>query len=536
MYGKRHGLWRLALAIVLVAALAWGCGPQVVDTDDPKEPDEPDDKYGGTLVAAVNTNPAGLDIHVTTETVCTNIMKHVYEALFTTDSDLMLVPHLVDTFEVNEDSTDYLFHLRSGVKFHNGDEMEAADVVASFERWGQLCGRGRTMFADEVKDLIVEDRYSFRLVLNQPNAVLPLVFSDFQSQYVAIMPETIARQYFDKPIDNDDDIIGTGAFKVVEFIPDVHTRLDRFADYSARDEEPDGLSGRRVAYVDTILFRPIPDAMVRLSSVEVGESHHASVMPADEFPRISADPNVNVVLNPLTNHQIAFINMRSGVLAESRLLRQALLAALDLEEIMYAAYGSDDLWEINPSTLVRAYPLWTDAGSELYNTADAELAKQLLAEANYDGTPIVWLGTTDNMQYYAATLAAAAQLERVGFNIDVQIYDWPTVHALRADPEAWNVFNTVMGARPDPVIKPHFNPHWGPYWDNERMLELIAGMRGEMDFAKRMELNEELHRLIATEVPFIVFGQFYPFDVLSPKVMDFDYSSGSALFFHAWLR
>ena len=91
----------------------------------------------------------------------------------------------------------------------------------------------------------------------------------------------------DKPIK---EYIGTGPFRFVEHKPDRHIRVARFKEYAARAEPPDGAGGKRTAWVDEILFMPVPDVAVRLAGIESGEYHFAQSIKQDQYDRAQGQP------------------------------------------------------------------------------------------------------------------------------------------------------------------------------------------------------------------------------------------------------
>ena len=81
------------------------------------------------------------------------------------------------------------------------------------------------------------------------------------------------------------EFIGTGPYRFVEHRPDRHIKLARFKDYAARSDAPDGFGGKRTAYLDEILFIPVPDVAVRLAGVETGEYHYGQQIKQDQYDR-----------------------------------------------------------------------------------------------------------------------------------------------------------------------------------------------------------------------------------------------------------
>ena len=98
--------------------------------------------YGGRLRVATTGQPAGLDGHFVAQRTIGLIGWNMFEALFTFDADYDTVPMLAEGIEVSDDGLTNKITLRQGVPFHNGDEMRAADVVASFNRWAPVSSLG----------------------------------------------------------------------------------------------------------------------------------------------------------------------------------------------------------------------------------------------------------------------------------------------------------------------------------------------------------------------------------------------------------
>src|SRR5438477_8316941 len=123
-----------ALALLLVALT-------LVAPADAQAP-----KKGGALRVGMIGEPPTLDAHVTTATITREIGINMFETLFALDAKYQPVPLLVESYEVQDGGKRYVLKLRKGVKFHNGKELAAADVVASLNRWGAMSSIGKSVF------------------------------------------------------------------------------------------------------------------------------------------------------------------------------------------------------------------------------------------------------------------------------------------------------------------------------------------------------------------------------------------------------
>ena len=119
-----------------------------------QQPEGP--RTGGVFRVAMIGEPPTLDVHTTTAVIVQQITWHVYETLYTYDRQYNAIPLLVESHTVTDNGRTYVFRLRRGVKFHNGKELTAADVVASLKRWGRLATPGKQLWKNvegvEAKD------------------------------------------------------------------------------------------------------------------------------------------------------------------------------------------------------------------------------------------------------------------------------------------------------------------------------------------------------------------------------------------------
>ena len=128
-------------AMIGIAATAWTV-PQAAWAQEPS---------GGTLNIAITGEPPTLDAHQSTAFITQSIGWHIYEGLFTLDSNYDAVPMLAESYEFDEDRNTYVIDIRADVPFHDGTILDADDVIASLERWGDKSNYGRMMFDNVVE-------------------------------------------------------------------------------------------------------------------------------------------------------------------------------------------------------------------------------------------------------------------------------------------------------------------------------------------------------------------------------------------------
>lgn len=191
-------------------------------------------------------------------------------------------------------------------------------------------------------------------------------------------------------------------------------------------------------------------------------------------------------------------------------IRQAMYAALNMDEIMESAFYFKDLYQVYCGYIDDSVELWaTETGCEYHNQANPAKARQLLEEAGYDGTPIIILGMTEMGFLRHSTQVVANQLEAAGFNVDLQLTDQGTWLANYFNPGNWHMGVAIQSHLIEPTAFPWTNDVHTGWWQGEtpRKKELCALLHSETDHSKRFAIWEELHALRHYEAAGITFGK-----------------------------
>jgi len=468
--------------------------------------------YGGTFKYVTMETVLTVDPMVTSAVFPFTIGQHMFETLvqsITTGKDIY--PELADSWEISDDNLRYTFHLRRGVHFHDGSEMTSEDVLASVERWLEYGGRGGSL-KPYVDHLAAPDKYTFEVYLKRPFA--PILFLlGYGNGGPVIIPAEIARAAGPEPLAAE-QLIGTGPYKFGEWEPGVYVRLDRYDGYKPREETPYNRAGRRIAYFDHVEFLTVPETEARIAGVRNGEYDWAEYIPADLYENLAADPLLRVVkVQPVMWCQI-FFNTKEGLCA-NQTLRQAILATLDMDQILYVAYPPG-LGEVDGSIYPKGTPWYTTAGLDKFNQKNPVLGRQLAQQAGYKGEPIRFL--VPNMwPFYELAQAATAQLENAGFNIDFQVYDWAGLVARRRQPDKWEMF--ITGDSPtdvDPAVTYWMSPSYPGWWDTPEKNAILEEFVSTTDFEARYAAWEKFQALFYEQVPQIKLGNYHLIHVIAP--------------------
>src|SRR5215218_8349735 len=465
---------------------------------------------GGTLVIGKPYEITGYDPHTEANQTSWEIQAVVYESLVFLDDELNPVPGLAESWDTPDDRT-YVFHLRQGVKFHNGREMTADDVFFSLQRlltypeawWDTKMGPPRqldpaqstatalgTPVAGPEVGLTVEvtGPYEITATLSEPYA--PFLAS-LTGTSVSIVP---GAEVESGEIDLSTEMVGTGPFQLVEHIQDQRWVLGKFDDYWQQD----------LPYLDEVVWQVMTDEAARVAALRAGEIQLTMFENPKMLDLLASDPNVTTVVQAATNYYILFVNGNPPELSDER-VRQAISLGIDREQIKdVALFGrAHATGPIAAAFTQLARPL-----DEIpFYTRDVERAKQLLADAGYaDGLELQLLITP----VLAATIPIAelmkTQSAEIGINIEIVQRDLATFvdeyivqgtnqlaiswWAGYSDPylilleNSSNVSASILGIS-DPEVD-----------------ELIAASAGTVEPEDRLQVLRELEDAIATVAGF----------------------------------
>lgn len=489
---------------------------------------------GGKLVVASTGQPAGLDTHFSGQRTVTMITWNMYEALFTFDKEYATVPMLAEGMESSADGLTNTITLRQGVPFHNGEEMKAQDVIASFERWMPVSALGIAL-EPFFESITAVDDYTVELKTNKPVVALPSILAR-QAFGLSIHPKSVLDAAGDQPL-TDEGYIGTGPFKFVERQADRFTRLARFEDYVGLEGEPDGYAGAKNAYLDEIEFVPVPDEAARVAGLQAGDYHYLEEIIPDQIESIGEDPNVRIEILPPRSYGVVIMNTAAGMFTDQK-LRQAVQAAIDVESSGQVTHG-EGYFEPGPGIMMPQTAWDSDVSAELYDQNNPEKCQQILDEAGYDGTPIRLLCTMEDLGDYNAAVVAQQELEAGGFTVELEVSDEATLDDNLEDDNRWDMTTNAYVFRPDPMLIQAFAGCGADgKWCTPEKLALVETLQTETDPDARFAAFEEFQALFYEQAPAIKLVNNFGVAATSAKVQNLIESTHFELepeFSNCWL-
>lgn len=497
------------LCVAMIATMVAGCGSKS-DSDSKSTAASKSE-----LNIAIAANPPSLDPPTVNANVTGGIGIHIYEALFQMDENYEPQPVLAESYEVSDDGKVYTIKLRQGVKFHNGEEMTADDVVASMNRWVQLSAKAKTLIGGSVFEKV--DDYTVSLTVNEPSSDIIMVLAS-PIQFAAIYPKEVVDSATEE---GTSEYIGTGPYKVAEWKQDQYVKLEKYDDYQPAEGKSSGLAGAKEAQADTIIFNIVTDTSTRIAGVQSGQYDIAEDIPADQYKDLAADKNLTMDVRSGGTLNL-FLNTTEGVMTDIN-LRQAILAAMNCDDILMASYGDADLYKLNAGWSNPDDTQWgTDAGSEYYNQNDVEKAKELLAKSSYNNEKLVLVTTPEYDEMYNATLVLQEQLKAVGINAEVESYDFSTFMEHRADPKQFSMYITSNSYNMLPIQLSVLDEGWAGL-NAPEVTEGIQAIRSASSNEEARAAWEDLQTFIYEDGAASVIGHFTNVAAMNSKVENYEY-------------
>ncbi|HEX7039978.1 MAG TPA: ABC transporter substrate-binding protein [Trueperaceae bacterium] len=230
----------------------------------------------GTITVGAPTEPPTLDPQLDAGGPSSVVQESIFETLVAFDQNMVLQPHLATGWEVSDDGLEYTFTLREGVTFHDGTPLNAEAVKFTFDRaLGEVDGRQSryVTLLSQLDRVEVVDDLTVRFVLKQPFA--PFINNLAQLGNAIISPtayQELGDGFGRQPV-------GTGPFRIVEWVTGQSITLERNPDYWQ-----DGLP-----LLDGVVFRYIPDGSSRVIALESGEVDLILQVPEPDFLRLEAE-------------------------------------------------------------------------------------------------------------------------------------------------------------------------------------------------------------------------------------------------------
>lgn len=511
----------LCLAAAMVALVA-ACGGEEGGSGTAPDADGPV-TYGGVLLRAHATDPAGFDPVQDTSIAALDLIAPIYSQLVRLDPDApngALRPELAERWEVGENGRTITFHLRQGVQWHDGQPFIADDVVSHFNRVISppkgLFSSQRAPFLDVV-DITTPDASTVVFHTGNPSAGLLRSFAG--GHYMVVSKHVMERETAEDPRglrSNPEALVGTGPFTFAEYNQGSNFRVEKNPNYWDEGKP----------YLDGMEFFIMKDSAARFAALATGRVHTtpsgtASLTPtqAREARRDYAD-TIDVVEARGPFWMGAAFNVNREPFNDPR-VRQALSLAVDRAAYLTLVTGGEGGIGMTAGFSPPDTPLGlsSDQLAELPGygddrDADIERARLLLAEAGYpEGFSTSIMVRSDVPVWVNSALLFQDQWRKIGLDVRVDQAEFGASigRMLQGDYDVrigGIAFNTTD---PDHYLWAHFTtdgPNNLSYATDAEVDRLLEAQRVELDPARRRELAHAAETRLLTEVVPAVVGHY----------------------------
>ena len=469
--------WLLGVA----AALSYACG-----TPEAGVP-------SGAIIVGVRTGPNNLDPRLASDETSERVGELVFNSLLTIGADLRPQPMLAERID-NPDPLTYIVTLRRGIRFHDGHELTAKDVVFTY---GQMIdpsfvspAKGAYSSLKSVKAL---DDYRVEFTLKEPFSAFPIQLAGPPK----VVPAGAGPTFSEHPI-------GTGPYKFVRYAVDDQVVLAPFADYFEGAPKNGG-----------IVIRVLPDDTMRGLELQKGSIDLViNDLPPDIVHQFDGK-DFRIATSPGLDYSYVGIDMLDPVLKDKR-VRHAIGYAIDRKAIVqYLRRGL-----ARPATGLIPSQAWAYEPDIFQFTYDPNRSRQLLDEAGYkdpDGDGALprlrlslKIGNAEEVRLQATVIQQ--QLRDVGIDLDVRSYEFATMYAdvIKGNFQMFSL-QWVGGAMVDPdILRRVFHSTQTPpagfnrgHYSNpevDRLLDLASAATTE---AERKKYYGDAQKIIADDAPYI---------------------------------
>ncbi|MCC0023135.1 MAG: ABC transporter substrate-binding protein [Hyphomicrobiaceae bacterium] len=474
------------------------------------------------LVVGQIAEPAALDPHTVTAVNDFRILMNIYDGLVRYKSGTLEVePALATSWDISDDGTEYTFHLRDGVKFHDGTDFNAEAVKFNFDRmlkddhpYHDTGPFPLSFFFSSISEVTAIDPLTVKFTLSEPYA--PFLSNLAYPTGLIVSPAAV--EQYGKDFGRHPS--GTGPFKFVEWQSNARVVVERNDDYW------DGAPA-----LDAVIYRPITDANTRVAEMLSGGLDLMVEVPPDNVATFSNDPNFTVYEQAGPHLWFLILNAKDGPFANKE-VRQAVNYAVNKQALVDNVLQGTATVASGPTP-----PAFNWAYDETLDPYpyDPDKARQMIKDAGFEGAEVTFLvteGGSGMLDPIPMGTAIQADLEAVGLKVKIETYEWNTFLGIvnpglegkgdmaemawmTNDPDTLPFLALRTEAWPD---KGGFN---SGYYSNPKVDELLEAARKSTDQAERASLYKQMQEIVYDDAPWLFVANWKQNAVTTSRVKNF---------------
>lgn len=482
------------------------------------------EKTGGTIVQGLETEPTTLDLHDATRRPEHAVLYLIHEPLFIVNRDLEIEPHLAESYEVSDDGLTWTFHLKEGIKFHDGTKLDAEAAKKSFERFKEGSYAWRL---EPVEEIVVVDDMTFAFNLSEP---FPTMLNHLSNPSTGIISPAAVEKYGEDY--GKKAVVGTGPMKFESWKSGEEILLTRYDDYSWG---PSYLENQGPAYPDKWKFKIVPETLTLIGELEKGDVDLTSYIPEKELDRLKKNENVNIASLKAPSTAYLAINVQNPPFDELA-VRKAIAHAINKDALIKVVLF-DNAFPAQSIVPPNVEGYW-ESGEEMFQEAnkfDPEAAKEILEQAGWvdsdgdgvrekDGEELEALTFTYTItRYKRMAEVIRPMLEGIGIKVDLKVL------------EAGNLYDRVEGGEHDLLVTawmgvtyaqdfldPLFNSknvgtNNFSFFVSDKMDQLISKSKTARSKEARKEALIEAQRMLTEQMPDVALAHYV--DMLGYKTI-----------------
>ena len=474
------------------------------------------------LVVGQIAEPKSLDPSVDTAVNDFRILMNMYDGLVRyKDGTLQPEPALAKSWDISADGLTYTFHLRDGVKFHDGSPFNADAVKFTFDRmldeknpYHDTGPFPLSFFFSSIDTVTAVDDMTVQFKLKEPYA--PFLSNLAYPAGLIVSPEAVKK--WGKDFGRHPS--GTGAFKFDQWDSNAKVVISRNDDY---------WDGK--APLDAIIYRPITDANTRVAEMLSGGIDVMVEVPPDALAQFRDNSAFKVYEQAGPHVWFLILNMKDGPFKDKK-IRQAANYAINKKALVDNVLQGTAAVAAGPTPPAFAWAYDDKLQPYPYDPAKA---KELLKEAGYNGEQVTFYvteGGSGMLDPQAMGTAIQADLEAVGMKVKIESYEWNTFLGkvnpglegkadmaemawMTNDPDTLPFLALRTGAFPD---KGGFN---SGYYSNPKVDALLEKARTSTDQAERATLYKQMQEIVHDDAPWVFIANWKQNAVTSAAVKDF---------------
>ena len=462
-----------------------------------------------TLRMALRQDPDILDPTLARSYVGRIVFAGLCDKLFDIDAKLNIVPQLATGYEWADTKT-LVIKLRAGVKFHNGELLDAEAVKYSLERHLTMQGSFRRSEIGAIDQVEIVDPLTVKLKLKAPSVPILAQLADRAGM---ILPpkaaEAAGKDFGAHPV-------CTGPFRFVERVAQDHITLERFPDYW----------NAGTIHLDKVIYQTLTDSSVRVANLRAGSIDLSEQITPNDVEQVKQDPKLRIVSFPGLGYQGLTFNLANGPrsqapITQNALLRQAFELAIDRTALIQVVFNG--MYQPTAQAVPSGSPYY--APSIQPPARDIAKAKALIKQSGVPTPIAVSMNVTNEPENRQQAEVIQSMVAEAGFDLKLNTMEFAS--SLQAEARGdYEAYQIGWSGRADPDGNTYAFLHTGAgqntgHYSNPVVDAALDDARAVVDVDKRRALYTKLWEQARQDLPIIYIYQWQNIVGMSAKVTGF---------------